>query len=78
MTMRSSYSTEQLAAAHGIDDIYPALMTVAELRQGRYRPTGLKKVSVGSEPAMKVTITMFAESVYSSMTSRDLKKPAVI
>ena len=43
LTIRSSYGAEMLAAAHGYDDAYPTLVTVAELKHGALRPEELKR-----------------------------------
>ncbi len=38
LTVRSSYAAETLAAAHGLDDAYPTLITLHELRAGVLNP----------------------------------------
>ena len=51
-------------------------MTLVELRRGVLRPEALKKCREEGGLALKVTLTIDAESVYKSLTSRDLKTPA--
>ena len=38
LTIRSSYSAETLAAAHGYDDAFPTLVTLVELKRGIITP----------------------------------------
>ena len=76
LIIRSSYGAEMLAFAHGYDDAYPTLITVAELKHGVIRPEELKKYREEGGLALKVILTTDAESVYKSLTSRDLKVPA--
>jgi hypothetical protein len=75
LTVRSSYGAEMLAAAHGYDDVYPTLVTMAELKGGVCTPTELKNFREIGGLRMKVVLTLDAESVYKSLTSRDLKVP---
>ena len=78
LTVRSSYGAEMLAAAHGYDDAYPTLLTLIELKQGVLKPETLKRYreTGGLNLVLKVTLTIDAEGVYKSLTSRDLKTPA--
>ena len=76
LTIRSSYGAEIIAATHGYEDSYPTLVTLVELRQGVLRTEALKKCREEGGLALKVTLTIDAESVYKSLTSRDLKTPA--
>ena len=71
LRIRSSYSAETLAAAHGLEDAYPTMITLHELRHGILKPEELKNLGLG----IRVTLTIDAESVYKSLTSRDLKIP---
>ena len=64
-----------LAAAHGIDDAYPSLITLAELKYGVLSPKQLKDHREIGGMHLKVVVTLDAESVYKSLTSRDLKVP---
>ena len=73
--VRSSYAGETLAAAHGLDDSYSTLVTLHELRNGVLSPEQLKKLRESGGLCLKVTLTTDAESVYKSLTSRDLKVP---
>jgi hypothetical protein len=76
LTIRSSYGAELLAATHGVDDVYYILVTLVELRQGCFNTKELQAIKEKGGLALKVTLTMDAESVYKSITSRDLKAPA--
>lgn len=76
LCIRSSYGAETIAASHGYDDAYPTLVTLVELRDGVVRPEQLKRYREEGGLALKVVLTIDAESVYKSLTSRDLKTPA--
>ena len=76
LTIRSSYGAEMLAASHGYDDAFPTLVTLVELKNGVLRPEELKKYREEGGLALKVFLTTDAESVFKSLTSRDLKTPA--
>ena len=65
-----------LAASHGYDDAYPTLVTLVELAHGPLKPSALKKYREEGGIALKVVLTIDAESVFKSLTSRDLKTPA--
>ena len=52
------------------------MVTLVELKQGVLQPEELKKYREEGGLALKVTLTIDAESVYRSLTSRDLKTPA--
>eukprot|EP00974_Lingulodinium_polyedra_P002860 267699-Lingulodinium_polyedra.AAC.1 len=43
LQVRSSYGAELLAAAHGLDDAYPTLVTLHELENGVLTPGALKE-----------------------------------
>ena len=73
--IRSSYGAEMHAAAHGLDDAYPTIVTLHELRAGVLKPEELKLVRERGGLCVLVTLTTDAESVYTSLTSRDLKTP---
>ena len=75
LTIRSSYGAELLAAAHGVDEAYPTLITIMELKYGVIPPEKLKLFREQGGVRLKVTLTLDAESVYKSLTSRDLKVP---
>jgi len=75
LTIRSSYGAEMLAAAHGVDDVYPTLVTLEELKYGVLTPTQLKSYREEGGLRISVVLTTDAESVYKSLTSRDLKVP---
>jgi hypothetical protein len=75
LTIRSSYGAEALAASHGYDDAYPILVTLVELTNGVLRPEELKMYREKGGLAFTVILTIDAESVYKSLTSRDLKTP---
>ena len=38
LTIRSSYGAKMLAAAHGMDESYPMLITLREIKQGMLNP----------------------------------------
>ena len=70
-----------LAAAHGMNESYPTLTTLREIKQGMLNPEQLKRLrEVGvmdripgnGESQLRVTLTTDAESVYKSLSSRDL------
>eukprot|EP00959_Pyramimonas_sp_CCMP1952_P267343 5589664-Pyramimonas_sp.AAC.1 len=74
---RSSYSAETLAAAHSLEDCYPTIVTLHELHAGPLTPTGLKDILELGGLSIKVTLmTIYAESVLKSLSSKDMKKPA--
>jgi hypothetical protein len=75
LVIRSSYGAETMAMSHGLDDAYPTLITLVELTHGVLRPEELKKLREEGGIALRVTLTTDAESVYKSLTSRDLKTP---
>ena len=76
LTVRSSYGAEMLAGAHGLDDAWPTLVTLAELKHGTMKPEQLKLLREVGGLKFKVVLTTDAESMYKSLTSRDLKAPA--
>ena len=76
LTIRSSYGAELLSAAHGFDDAYPTLVTLEELRSGALSPEQLMKIREVGGLKFKVVLTTDAESIYKSLTGRDLKAPA--
>ena len=75
LQVRSSYAAEALAAAHGLDDVYPTLVTLHEIKKGILTPNQLKRVRERGGLCLKTSLTTDAESVYKSLTSRDLKIP---
>ena len=64
-----------LAAAHGLDDAYPTMVTLHELTFGVLTPEQLKGLREHGGLHIAVIVTIDAESVYKSLTSRDLKVP---
>ena len=76
LTIRSSYGAETIAASHGFDASYPTVITLAELKYGVLKPEQLKLYREEGGLALKVILTTDAESVFKSITSRDLKTPA--
>ena len=76
LTIRSSYGAEALAAAHGVEDAYPSLITLMEIRQGVMTASQLKECREKGTLKLCVMLTIDAESVYKSLTSRELKAPA--
>ena len=75
LQIRSSYGAEMLAAAHGLDDAYPTIVTLHELTEGVLSPEALKNLRELGGLCISVVLTIDAESVYKSLTSRDLKVP---
>ena len=75
LQVRSSYSAETLAAAHNLEDCYPTIVTLHELHAGPLTPTQLKNILEIGGLSIKVTLTIDAESVFKSLSSKDLKKP---
>jgi hypothetical protein len=65
-----------LAASHGYEDAYPTIVTLMELRDGTMSAEQLKNYRENGNPTVYITLTTDAESVYKSLTSRDLKTPA--
>jgi hypothetical protein len=76
LCIRSSYGAETIAASHGYDDAYPTLVTLVELKNGPLKPEQLKRYREEGGLALKVVLTIDAESVYKSLISRDLKTPS--
>ena len=75
LQVRSSYSAETLAAAHNLEDSYPTIVTLHEIKSGPLTPTQLKDVLEYGGLSIKVYLTIDAESVFKSLSSKDLKKP---
>jgi hypothetical protein len=75
LQVRSSYAAEALAAAHNLDECYPTLVTLHELQAGPLSPKALKDVREMGGLCIKVSLTIDAESVYKSLSSKDLKIP---
>jgi hypothetical protein len=59
-----------------LDEAYPTLITLHELVHGTMTPEQLKDIRESGGLGLEVTLTTDAESVYKSLTSRDLKAPA--
>ena len=74
--VRSSYGAELLAASHGIDDAYPTIITMLELKRGILDRKTLRDYREKGDLPLTVILTIDAESVYKSLISRDLKTPA--
>ena len=65
-----------LAAAHGIDDSFPTIITIHEIKHGAMTAAQLEDVREAGGLKIKILLTIDAESVYKSLTSRELKTPA--
>ena len=76
LAVRSSYSSELIGAAHGFDDAYPTLVTLHELNHGVLSPSQLRSFRENGGIKIDVTLTVDAESVFKSLSSKDLKVPA--
>ena len=75
LVVRSSYGAETLAAAHGVEEALPTLVTLHELRKGVMTAAQLKSFRERGGLEVEATLTVDAESVYKSLTSRDCKVP---
>lgn len=73
--IQSSYSSETLAATHGYEDAFPTIVTLHELHAGVLTPAELKHIREHGGLTITVTLTSDAESVYKSLTSKDLHVP---
>ena len=58
-----------------MEDSYPTIITQHELHSGPLAPTQLKNVLEIGGLNITVTLTIDAESVFKSLSSKDLKKP---
>ena len=56
-------------------DAYPTIVTLIEIKNGVLRPEQLKNYLEQGGLALTVVLTIDAESVNKSLTSRDLKTP---
>ena len=54
---------------------YPTIVTLHDLHAGPLTPTQLKNILEIGGLSIKVTLTIDAESVFKSLSSKDLKKP---
>ena len=75
LVIRSSYGAETLAAAHGLEDAYPTVITLHELLEGVLSPAQLMSIREQGGLTISVVLTTDAESVYKTLTSRDLRVP---
>ena len=75
LQVRSSYAAEALAAAHNLDECYPTLITLHELQAGPLSSEALRNLREAGGLCIKVSLTIDAESVYKSLSSKDLKIP---
>ena len=75
LQVRSSYGAELLAAAHGTEDAFPTIVTLHECKHGVLSPEQLKHVREFGGLKIEVILTVDAESVYKSLTGKDLKAP---
>ena len=76
LAIRSSYSAEIVGASHGVEDAYPTIITMIELKKGILTAEQLKAMNDKGNIPLKVTLAIDAESVYKSPTSLELKTPA--
>jgi hypothetical protein len=76
LAIRSSYSAEIVGASHGVEDAYPTIITMIELKKGILTAAQLKAMNDEGSIPLKVTLTIDAESVFKSLTSLELKTPA--
>ena len=64
--LRSSYGAETLAAAHGVDDVFPTLVTLHELANWVTIRPEIKQIREVGGLCIHITLTTDAESVYKS------------
>ena len=76
LVIRSSYSAEIIGAAHGIEDVYPTIISLIELKKGSLSDEELKKIGEQGQQVIQATLTIDAEGVFKSITSSELKTPA--
>ena len=76
LVIRSSYSAEIIGAAHGIEDAYPTIISLIELKKGSLSDEELKKIGEQGQQVIQATLTIDAEGVFKSITSSELKTPA--
>ena len=76
LVIRSSYGAELLAAAHGMEDAFPIVITLIEIANGVRKPEQIKQYREVGNLEFDVILAIDAEGVYKSLTSRDLKTPA--
>ena len=76
LVIRSSYGAELLAAAHGMEDAYPTIITLIEIANGVRNADQIKQYREQGNLELDVTLTLDAEGVYKSLTNRDFKTPA--
>lgn len=74
--IRSSYTAEALASAHGVEDAFPTIVLLEELVEGPISPKASQQLMLTGGLKLKVTLTTDAESVFKSLSSRDLKTPS--
>eukprot|EP00959_Pyramimonas_sp_CCMP1952_P457067 9474241-Pyramimonas_sp.AAC.1 len=75
LQVRPSYSAGALAAAQTLEDCYPTSVTLHELFAGPLTLIQSKDILELGGLSIKVTLTIDAESVLKSLSSKDLKKP---
>jgi len=76
LQIRSSYGAELLAAAHGVEHAFPTIVTLEECTHGVLKPEALKQLREQGGLRIDVTLTVDAESVFKSLTGKDLKAPS--
>ena len=64
-----------LAAAYNAEDAYPTIITLQELTFGSLNPEKLKNLWERGGLQLTVTLTTDADSIYKSLSSKDLKCP---
>ena len=64
-----------LAAAHSAEDAYPTIVTLEELSFGVLSADGLRELWEHGGLKITVALTTNAESVFKSLSSKDLKTP---
>ena len=75
LRVSSSYSAETLAAARGFEDSYAAILTQLDLQVGPTTHERFEDIVEYGGMSAKVPFTMETETVFKSLSSKDLLKP---
>ena len=75
LQVRSSYTVETLAAAHGLDDAYPTLVALHEVKKGIFTATQLKLIRELGGLCLKTSLTTDAERANKTLLSRGMAVP---
>ena len=75
LTVRSGFASETLAVAHGVDDAYPSVITLEELRHGVKDPVSLKNVRELGGLQLTTALTTDEVEVFTALCDDKLKAP---